>query len=247
MAREQTYLGLDIGTYSIKAVEITGSGDDYRVTGAGWERIPAPDMVEDTIKAVIADNGFNTRNVVTSVSGRSVIVRYVNMMAMEPEELRNAVQYESDKYIPYEVEDVQLDCQQLGPAEDGSNQVRVLLVAAKSQLIQSHIGLLKSVGLQPSIVDVDIFAIENAFEMCNQRAELAGEGEAVALVDVGASKTSICIMKGMSASESFTREVCTGGIHDRLPTDLLLIVRAGALEAVSKRGIGHEEPRALDN
>ncbi len=209
VARQRSVLGLDIGTYSIKAVELTGSGDEVTVTGVGWERIPAPDMVEETIHAVLANNDLKAKNVVSSVSGRSVIVRHVTMMQMPPEELRQAVKYEADKYIPYDVEDVQLDCQELGPADDSGNQVRVLLVAAKRQLIEEHIAVLKNVGLHPCMIDVDLFALHNAFELCNLRAELASEGEAVALVDIGASKTSICIQKSMA--ECFTREVYTAG------------------------------------
>ncbi|MBN2713369.1 MAG: type IV pilus assembly protein PilM [Planctomycetes bacterium] len=209
MARQRSILGLDVGTYSVKAVELTGIGDDVRVTGLGWERIPSPDMVEDTIHAVLANNNLRARRVVTSVSGRSVIVRHVTMMPMPPEELRQAVRYEADKYIPYDVDDVQLDCQQLGPADEAGSQIRVLLVAAKRQLIEEHIGMLKRVDLQPAMIDVDLFALANAFELCNARAELAAEGEAVALVDIGASKTSICVMKGMA--DCFTREVYTAG------------------------------------
>lgn len=209
MARQRSILGLDIGTYSVKAVELTGVGDDVRVTGVGWERIPAPDMIEDTIHAVIANNDLRARRVVTSVSGRSVIVRHVTMMPMPADELRQAVRYEADKYIPYDVEDVQLDCQELGPADEGGSQIRVLLVAAKRQLIEEHIAMLQNVGLQPAVIDVDLFALANAFEICNARSELAAEGEAVALVDIGASKTSICIMKG--TAECFTREVYTAG------------------------------------
>lgn len=209
MARQRSILGLDIGTYSVKAVELTGSGDDVQVTGVGWERIPSPDMVEDTIHAVIANNGLRARRVVTSVSGRSVIVRHVTMMPMPDDELRQAVRYEADKYIPYDVEDVQLDCQQLGPADEGGSQIRVLLVAAKRQLIEEHIAMLQNVGLQPATIDVDLFALANAYELCNAKAEMSAEGEAVALVDIGASKTSICILKG--TSECFTREVYTAG------------------------------------
>ena len=209
MARQRSILGLDIGTYSVKAVELTGDGDDVQVTGVGWERIPSPDMVGDTIHAVIANNNLSARRVVTSVSGRSVIVRHVTMMPMEPEELQQAVRYEADKYIPYDVEDVQLDCQQLGPADESGSQVRVLLVAAKRQLIDEHVSVLQDLKLKPKAIDVDLFALANAFELCNMRAELASEGEAVALVDIGASKTSICIMKG--TAECFTREVYTAG------------------------------------
>ncbi len=207
MAKANCILGLDIGTYSVKAVELTRSGGDLVVTGIGWERIPGPDMVADTVNALANDRRFKARRVVTAVSGRAVIVRQVNMAEMPPDELRQNVRYEADKYIPYDVEDVQLDCQLLGPADSG--QVRVLLVAAKRQLIDEHLDLLHRAAVKPAVVDVDSFALANAFELANQKGELAESGQTVALVDIGAFKTSICIVS--DKSECFTREVYTAG------------------------------------
>lgn len=208
MARTRSVLGLDIGTHSVCAVELTGSGDDVTVTGLGWERIPGPDLVEDTVLAMLSENNIKAKSVVTSVSGRLVIVRYVNMAQMPQEELMSAVRYEADKYIPYDVDEVQLACQQLGGVDD-KKQMRVLLVAAKKQLIEDHVNMLKNISIRPSIIDVDFFALGNAFDLCNLNHGLSVEGEAVAMVDIGASKTSICIMR--SDSDCFTREVFTAG------------------------------------
>lgn len=209
MAKQKTVLGLDIGTYGVKAVEISGSGDNFSVTGVGWERVPSPDMIEETVRAVLVNNNLKRGKVVTAVSGRSVIVRPVTMAAMDDEELKQAIRHEADKYIPYEVDDVILDCQRLGESDEGGGQIRVLLVAAKKQLIEDHVGMLKRVGLTPTAIDVDLFALSNAFELCNHDADLAAEGEVVALVDIGAAKTSICITRG--SGECFTREVFTAG------------------------------------
>lgn len=209
MARQRCVLGLDVGTYSVKAVELTGTEDNFSVTGVGWERIPGPDMVSETIHAVITNNNLHARRVVTAVSGRSVIVRQVSMASLPPAELQQAIRFEADKYIPYDLDDVQLDCQQLGDEDSATGQARVLLVAAKSQLIDDHISLLQGIGLMPAVIDLDLFAIANAFELCNQNGQLAGEGEAAALVDIGSSKTSICIMRG--PNDCFTREVYTAG------------------------------------
>lgn len=200
--------GLDIGTHSVCAVELTGSGDDITVSRVGWERIPSPDMLEDTVLAVISENDLNPKSMVTAVSGRSVIVRYVTMPSMPPEDLSSAVYYEANKYIPWEVDDVQLDCQQLGGVDE-KGQMRVLIVAAKKELIESHVALLGRLKIVPRIIDVDLFALGNAFELCNLRGELAAESEAVALVDIGASKTSICILRG--AGDAFTRPIYTAG------------------------------------
>jgi type IV pilus assembly protein PilM len=208
VARTRSVLGLDIGTHSVCAVELTGSGDDVTVTGVGWERIPGPDLVGDTVLALLSENNLKPKSIVTAVSGRLVIVRYVNMAQMPQEELMSAVRYEADKYIPYDVDEVQLACQQLGGV-DQKNQMRVLLVAAKNKLIEDHINMLKGISIRPSVIDVDFFALGNAFELCNMNNNLSAEGEAIAIVDIGSSKTSICIMK--SDSDCFTREVFTAG------------------------------------
>jgi type IV pilus assembly protein PilM len=209
VARQRSILGLDIGTFSVKAVELSGVGDNLAVTGVGWEKIPGPEYVEDTIHAVIANNNLRARRVVTSVSGRSVIVRLVNTQDLPDAELRQAVRYEADKYIPFDVDDVQIDAQRLGAAAGEGGQIQVLLVAAKRQLIEEHITLLQSVGLSPAVIDVDLFALANAFEFCNRHGELGSEGDGIALVDVGASKTTITITRGME--NCFTREVYTAG------------------------------------
>jgi len=207
MARPTSVLGLDIGSHSVKAVEMTMSDDVVAITGMGWERIPDPEMVGDTIHAVLASNNLRAQRVVTSISGRSVIVRYVPMNPMGPQELQEAIRYEADKYIPFDLDEVQLDCQAVGTGT--GDQIRVLLVAAKMQLIEEHVGLLSAAGVKPSVLDVDLFAMANAFELCNRMGQLAGEEDSVALVDIGSVKTSIVILRGKDVY--FTREVYTAG------------------------------------
>lgn len=207
MARPKSVLGLDIGSHSIKAVEMTMTDNIVAVTGVGWEAIPSPELVSETIHAVIAGNNLRAQRVVTSISGRSVIVRYVPMAAMGQQELEQAIRYEADKYIPFDLDEVQLGCQAVGTAT--GDQVRVLLVAAKMQLVEGHVGQLAAAGVRPAVVDVDLFALANAFELCNRTGELAGEDQSVALVDIGAAKTSIVILRGKDVF--FTREVYTAG------------------------------------
>jgi len=206
-------LGLDIGSHSVKAVELSQKGDRLALTGFGRAAIETPDHIDETIKELIQEQGLKNKRVITAVSGRSVIVRYISMMAMQPEELRQAISYEADKYIPFEVDEVVLDCQRLDDieAEGGaeSGQMKVLLVAVKRTLIDEHIELLDKVGLTPVIIDVDVFALGNAFELFNLYGEPLPEDKVYALVDIGNSKTSINIMKG--SSSYFTREIYIAG------------------------------------
>jgi type IV pilus assembly protein PilM len=206
--RIRSLIGLDVGTKAIKAVELTWNGG-LVLTGFGYAELPSPDAVRETVARLFDENEFHTRRVVTAVSGKSVIVRYLTMFKMSPDDLRNAIRYEADKYIPFDVEEVLLDCQPFeapGMAEAGPNEMRVLLVACKRALVDEQLRVLASVGLQPEIVDVDVFAVGNAFETAVQGA---GNDRVRALVDVGATKTSVNIVR--SGASLFTREIHSGG------------------------------------
>jgi type IV pilus assembly protein PilM len=207
--RIRSLIGLDIGTRAVKALELTWNGG-LVITGFGWAEIPSPDAVPDTVRRVLDENEFHTKRVVTSVSGKSVVVRYLTMFKMGPDDLRNAIRYEADKYIPFDVDEVVLDCQPFeapGLADVGPNEMRVLLVACKRALIDEQMRLVVGAGLQPEVVDVDVFALGNAFETVVPRD---GDGDRMrALVDVGAGKTSVNVVR--AGASLFTREIHAGG------------------------------------
>ncbi len=208
-------IGLDVGSRFVKAVELSESGGNFELTGFRQTEITGPERAKDAIKEIFAQSGFHTRRVVTAVSGRSVIVRYVMMAQMPDEELRNVIRFEAGKYIPFEVEDVVLDCQRLesggggAPAQEGKD-MRVLLVAVKRSYVDDHVAIMAEAGLQPAILDVDSFALGNAFELRGKLAANAPPPERViALVDIGAYKTNINILRGTNSY--FTREVYIAG------------------------------------
>jgi len=206
----KSIVGLDIGSHSIKAVEVSRSGNTLALTGAGQAKITAPDRIVEAIQEVFSAGGFKTRRVVTAVSGRSVIVRYVPMMNVPDEDLRRAVAYEADKYIPFDVDEVILDCQKVdeGAAASPGGQIKVLLVAVKRSVIDEHVAMVEKAGLTPVVVDCDYFAIGNAFEI--RAGRLGHEDSSIrALLDIGASKTSINILKG--ATSHFTRDFYVAG------------------------------------
>ena len=204
----RSLIGLDVGTKAVKAVELTWQGGPV-ITGFGYAELPSPDAVADTVSRLLQENEFHTRRVVTAVSGKSVIVRYLTMFRMSPDDLRNAIRYEADKYIPFDVEEVVLDCQPFeapGLGEVGPNEMRVLLVACKRALVDEQLRILAGCGLQPEIVDVDVFALGNAFETAIRSGS---EGDKVrALVDVGAGKTSVNVLR--AGASLFTREIHSG-------------------------------------
>ena len=165
---------------------------------------------------------------VTSVAGQSVVVRYVAMPRMSDHELKQAVRIEADRYVPFELDEVMLDCQPLRRRpyrleEVGSDdQMNVLLVACRTQLLEEQVQLVAGQGLSPQAIDVDAFALANAWELCGlpdedlDAALEEGEGRrseerGLALVDVGASRTSINVL--CAGETCFSREIGIGG-HD---------------------------------
>ncbi len=210
LRRVKSLIGLDIGARSVKAVELTWSGRPV-ITGVGYAELPSPDAVPETVLHVLRENNFHSKRVVTSVSGKAVIVRYLTMFRMSGDDLRNAIRFEADKYIPFDVDEVVLDCQPFevdGLGDLAPNEMRVLLVACKRAIIDEQLRILGTAGLHPEIVDVDVFAIGNAFDMAVGRPA-DGTPRVSALVDIGAAKTCVNLMR--AGSSLFTREIHTGG------------------------------------
>jgi type IV pilus assembly protein PilM len=224
----KSLIGLDIGTRAVKAVELTREGHGFVMTGYGQTEVYNEEQRPEAILEVLRDNSFHTKRVVTAVYGKSVIVRYLSMVRMPEEDLKNAIRYEADKYIPFDVEDVVLDSQpfeQDHMGDGADNEMRVLLVAAKRALIDDHVSLLNGLGLQPTVIDVDSFAVGNAFELMRGGAFFEEDAErAIALLDIGANKTNINIF--YSGTSYFTREIYLAGddfthaISKRLGLDL---------------------------
>ena len=212
---KKSIVGLDIGSHEIKAVELTEVRDQVKLTGFGTVAIESKEDLPHALGELFRDAGIKTRRVATAVSGRSVIIRYINMPAMGDDDLKSALRFEADKYIPFDVDEVVLDCVRLRDFgettnPDGEKEMKVLLVAVKQTVIDEHVQLVQEVGLTPTIVDVDTFAIGNAFEFNNMYSpRVEDEDRVTALVDIGAVKTSINIVKNNTSY--FSREVYLAG------------------------------------
>jgi len=198
-------LALDMGSHSIKALDIGVSGDRLRLNGLAYAEVPADGNRTDVLRRVVHENRFRGQSAVTSVSGRNVIVRYVPMAQMSDDELRTAIRFEADKYIPFGVDEVQLDCARIAEMPN-MNEMKVLLVAVKRSLIDEQVNLLREVGLIPAIIDVDAFALGNAFTVSGPRP---GADSVTALIDIGSQKTNITIIQNDIAH--FAREVYVAG------------------------------------
>lgn len=240
-------VGLDIGSKFVKALQLTESGGRFRITEFGTAEISPQVSVPDILMELFSRKSFRTKRVVSAVSGRFVFVRYINMPVMTEEELANAAKYELGKYIPVEVDEVLHDSQkleELPPQEGQEAEMRVLLVAAKRTFVDEHVALLEAAGLQPAVVDVDSFALGNAYELSGlANPQAIPSGKLVALVDVGASKSNINIMS--DATSFFTREFYKGGddLTEALSKKLSLEAREAEL---LKRNPGGELPKVQD-
>ncbi len=214
----KSIVGLDVGTSSVKIVQLKFSGKQWQLVAVGMADMPSKDSLDiknsdaqrsvtiETIKRVFKESGIKNKKVVTALSGDSVIIRYVKLPFMTAEELRNSIPKEAEQYIPLNIDQVVLDFQILGETqEDGQRKLDVLLVAAKVDVVDQHILMLKSAGLTPAVIDIDAFALQNAFEI----NRLEPSEETVALLNMGASLTTINILEGNNTR--FTRDIPVAG------------------------------------
>ena len=206
-------VGLDIGSRSIKAAEIIETKQGLTLKrfgildiahGAIEEgTINDPETVADSIKQLLKSYNIKESNVAVSIGGYSVIVKKISVQTMDEEKLQETIHFEAEQYIPFDISDVHLDFQILGESESNPGQMNVFLVAAKKEMVNDYINIVNLAGLNPCIVDVEAFALQNAFE-----ANYDMQSENTALIDIGASKTSLNILKGNSSL--FMRDVSLG-------------------------------------
>jgi len=216
-SKNKPLVGLDIGSSSLKAVELTKSKKGYQLTALAYEPL-APDYVvdgaimdapgvADTIKKSFLAAKFKPKGVATGVSGHSVIVKRVVVPAATPDEVETAIQMDAEQYIPFDIAEVNLDYEVVGPGTTSAEEagMEVVLVAAKKDKIQNHTNVISLAGRTPEIVDIDAFALQNAFE-----ANYTPDPDApVALLNIGASLMNINITKG--GMPLFIRDVSVGG------------------------------------
>ncbi|MGH7145253.1 MAG: type IV pilus assembly protein PilM [Planctomycetota bacterium] len=209
LGRRKSILGLDIGDTTVKAVEITLQRDALTITGIGKAKVHNLEQLPSIIENLVRDSGIKSKRVVSAVSGRSVIIRPISMIEMGEAEMRQAIIYEADKYIPFEVDEVQLDCHRIeDQSSGGPGQMKVQLVAVKKSLIEDHTTIIEAAGLVPQIIDIDLFALGNAFELRNMLMGIPDD-EVRALIDIGNVKTCVNVLRGQQSL--FTREIYIAG------------------------------------
>jgi type IV pilus assembly protein PilM len=213
--RSKSLVGLDIGSSAVKAIELKPAGKAYKVTAFGSEPIPPDSIVDgaiidgaavvDAIRRVFDSRGIKTKEVATSLSGNAVIVKKIALPTMTDGELAESIYWEAEQYIPFDIQDVNLDYQILERGDAGKSTMDVLLVAAKKEKIADYTGVIGQAGRTAVVIDVDAFALQNAYEV-NYGTE---RGAVVVLLNAGASATNINILHGDQSV--FTRDISAGG------------------------------------
>ncbi len=203
LSKNELVVGLDIGSHAIKVCQLKRTSTGYAIVTLGSTVLPEgavedgtlndPEIVSKAISDLFQNLKIKNKKVGFSISGYSVIVKKVNLAIMEDAQLEEHIMAEAEQYIPFDIEDVYLDFQDLKTAAKDTDRTDVMLVAAKKEIVDDYLEMLRSLSLVPVIVDVDGFALENTYEYNYQK------NEDVALVDIGASKMSINIIsRGIS-------------------------------------------------
>ena len=216
--KQRTIIGLDIGSSAIKAAELKPTGKGYRVTAFAVHPVPPDAIVDgaiidgvavaDAIRALFDQNkAFKSKDVCASVSGNAVIVKKITLPVMTPTELDDSISWEAEQYIPFDVQDVNLDYQILDPGTgpESRGTMDVLLVAAKKEKVGDYTAVIAQAGRTPVVVDVDAFALQNAYEVNYGLSP----NEVVVLMNVGASAINVNILQGDQSV--FTRDISMGG------------------------------------
>ncbi|MEO8216574.1 MAG: type IV pilus assembly protein PilM [Acidobacteriota bacterium] len=214
-SKSKNVVGLDIGSSAIKLVELKEKkAGQYQLVKVGLEPLSPEAIVDgsimdsslvvDTIQRLNASQGVKNSSYATSLSGHSVIIKKITLPAMSPEELAESIQWEAEQYIPFDINDVNLDYVPLSSSA-GGDSVDVILVAVKKEKINDYTSVISQTGKTSVIVDVDAFALQNCYEL-----NYPVDGHSlVALVNIGASVSNVTVMNG--ANSVFWRDITFGG------------------------------------
>jgi type IV pilus assembly protein PilM len=209
---KKNLVGLDIGSSSIKAVELQSRRGTVELVSLGYENLPSDTIVDgqimelnnvsNVVSNIFREHQIKTDRVVAGVSGHSVIVKNIVVPQMSEEELEESIDWHAEEHIPFDISDVSLDYEITGRTHDA---LQVLMAACKRDKIANIKQAIQLAGKQPAVIDVDAFALQNCYEANYQPAP----GEVVALLNIGASTMNINILNGTKSV--FTRDVSVGG------------------------------------
>jgi len=213
-------LGIDISTAAIKLLELSKSGSHFRVESYGVVPLPQDAVVEktiakveaigNTVKAVLAQSGSKLKHVAVAVSASSVISKVISMPAnLSDDEMEAQLELEADQYIPYALDEVSLDFEVQGRNEKNPDMVDVLLVASRRENVEDRVAAMELAGLKVEIVDIESYALENAFSLIADQLPESRLDTTVAIADIGATMTTLNVLHNNRII--YTREQGFGG------------------------------------
>ena len=212
--------GVDISSTAVKLLQLVQqSPGRYRVEHYAVEPLPPNAVVEkniveveavgEAIKRALARSGSRTRNAAAAVAGSAVITKVIPMQAaLSDDDMEDQIQVEAAQYIPYPIEEVSLDFEVLGPVKDNPEMIQVLLAASRNENVEVRQSALELGGLNAKVMDVEAFAMENAFRLISDQLSVPKDA-LVALVDVGATMTTLNVLRNQRSI--YTREQVFGG------------------------------------
>lgn len=219
---QQSAIGLDIGTSTIKAIKIKKHKTGYELIGAEIFSLTSESIEEldpdtkmslyvNSIKKIIKQKNIGTKIVTTAIPGDSAIIRYIKVPYDTPEALKTIVPVQAEQYIPLGMDQVIFDYQVLNELEEeGQKKMEVLIVAVKNETMSQHLDLLKAAGVNPFVIDVDSFALCNAYSLnLEEESETGVKADTVALINIGARFTSVTIVE--NGIPHFSRDINIGG------------------------------------
>jgi len=219
-SRNRPLIGLDITTSSIKLIELTQSGDQYRVESYAAEPTPHgsvnekaivdANMVGDAIRRATRRAGVRGKDCAVAISGDAAITKVIQMpRSLADSDLEQQVEMQADQYIPFPMEEVSYDFEVIGASEKDPDMLDVLLVATRSENVEQRIAAVVAAGLEARVVDVEAFALENACRLMTHQMPDGGVGRHIAVVDFGASTTTFSVLKDLKVV--YTRDFNFGG------------------------------------
>jgi type IV pilus assembly protein PilM len=213
-------LGVDVSSTSVKLLELSGSGDKLKVEAYAVEPLPPNAVVEkniteveavgEAIRRAVRRSGTKNKLAALAVAGSAVITKMITMPSnLADDEMASQIELEADQYIPYALEEVNLDFEVLGATENDPDKVDVLLAASREENVELRMAAASEAGLACKIVDVEAFALENAFGLLAKTLPSGGMGETIALVDIGATMTTLSVLTDLRIV--YAREQVFGG------------------------------------
>jgi len=246
-SKKKDIIGVDIGSSAVKLVQLRAVKGGYQLVKIGILPLPAEAIVDntlmdsssivETVRQLLSSLGVKAKEAACSISGNSVIIRKISLPVMPVEELEDQIHWEAEQYIPFDINDVNVDFQILSPDEQDPSKMNVLLVASKKDIINDYLSVFAEAGLKLVVVDVDSFAVQNAYET-NYPVD---PEQVVALVNIGASIFNLNIVRdGVSL---FTRDVQMGGNLYTEEIQKQFGVSSDQAEEMKLSAAGSDDPR----